>query len=188
MLDHARVLTRDAGIGHLVDIRVADGRALPFGAAFDAAVCHWVLLHIDKPQDMIAEMRRVTRRGGRVMAIEVDWETAMVHPGERRVTRRILNHSADRSLDAWMGRRLPGLFATGGFAEVVAQPLLLTDQGTTDRAWLEFLLQRADMALEAAIITRDDYAGWTEGLERAFAAGTFFFAVVQFAVMGRIAP
>jgi ubiquinone/menaquinone biosynthesis C-methylase UbiE len=188
LLERARIVTRDAGIGHLVDIRVADGRALPFGAAFDAAVCHWVLLHVDKPQDVIAEMRRVTRRGGRVLSIEMDWETVMVQPGDRRVTRRILNHSADRSIDAWIGRRLPGLFARAGFAEVIAQPLLLTDQGTADRVWLDFLLERADMALEAAIITRDDYSEWTDGLTRAVADGTFFFAVVQFVVMGRIAP
>lgn len=187
LLERARIVTRDAGIGHLVDIRVADGRALPFGAAFDAAVCHWVLLHVDKPQDVVAEMRRVTRRGGRVLSIEMDWETAMVHPGERRVTRRILNHSADRSLDSWIGRRLPGMFAAAGFSEVVAQPMLLTDQGAEDRAWLEFLMERADMALEAAVITRDDYAAWTDGLNNAFAAGTFFFAVVQFAVLGRLA-
>ncbi|HVY18739.1 MAG TPA: methyltransferase domain-containing protein [Bauldia sp.] len=187
LLEQARIVTRDAGIGHLVDVRVADGRALPFGAAFDAAVCHWVLLHVDKPQDIIAEMRRVTRRGGRVLSIEMDWETAMVHPGDRVVTRRILNHSADRSIDPWIGRRLSGLFAMAGFSEVVAQPLLLTDQGTTDRAWLDWLLERASFALEAAVITRDDYAGWTEGLNAAFAAGRFFFAVVQFAVLGRIA-
>jgi hypothetical protein len=65
--------------------------------------------------------------------------------------------------------------------------LLLTDRGTTDRAWLDWLLEKASLALEAAVITRDDYAGWTEGLNAAFAAGRFFFAVVQFAVLGRIA-
>jgi ubiquinone/menaquinone biosynthesis C-methylase UbiE len=187
LLEQARVVTRDAGIGHLVDIRVCDGRALPFGAAFDAAFCHWVLLHIDQPEQVIAEMRRVTRRAGRVLAVEMDWETAMVNPGDRSVTRRIMNHAADRHVDPWIGRRLPGLFANAGFAEVVAQPLLLTDQGMTDRVWLDWLIERADRALEDAMITRDEHSAWTDGLNEAVPAGKFFFAVVQFAVLGRIA-
>ena len=187
LLDRARVLTRVAGIGHLVDVRVADGRALPFGlAAFDAAVCHWVLLHVDRPGEVIAEMKRVTRRGGRVLSVEADWETAMVQPGERIITRRILNHSADRNLDPWIGRRLPGLYAAAGFAEVVVHPMLLTDQGGEDRVWLDYLVGRASLALEAAVITRDDFAAWTGELNAAFAAGTFFFAFVQFAVLGRM--
>jgi ubiquinone/menaquinone biosynthesis C-methylase UbiE len=187
LLEQARLVTRDAGIGHLVDIRVCDGRALPFGAAFDAAFCHWVLLHVDRPEQVIAEMRRVTRRGGRVLAVEMDWETAMVSPGDRDVTRRILHHATDRHVDAWIGRRLPGLFATEGFAEVVAQPLLLTDQGMTDRVWIDWLITRADLALEDAAITRDEHSAWTDGLNAAVPAGKFFFAVVQFAVLGRIA-
>lgn len=187
LLDRARTFTREAGIGHLVDCRVADGRSLPFGlAAFDAAFCHWVLLHVDRPDEVIAEMKRVTRRGGRVMSIEVDWETAMVHPGDRALTRRILNHSADRNLDPWIGRRLPGLYARSGLVDIVIAPLVLIDQGHDDRVWLEYLIERAAIALAASVITRADFETWTSGLEVAFAAERFFFSVVQFAVLGRV--
>ena len=188
LLERARAITREAGIGHLVDVRVADGRVLPFGpAAFDAAFCHWVLLHVDRPEEVIAEMKRVTRRGGRVLAVEPDWGTAMVHPGDTSITRRILNHSTDRHVDAWVGRRLPGLFTAAGFAEVVVQPLVLMDRGGEDRAWLSWLLEKAQHALDNAVIVRDDYAAWTNDLEAAFAAGTFFFGLTEFAVLGRLA-
>ena len=187
LLDRARAFTREAGIGHLVDCRVADGRALPFGpAAFDAAICHWVLLHVDHPGAVIAEMKRVTRRGGRVLSVEMDWETAMVHPGATPTTRRILNHAADRNLDPWIGRRLPGLYAASGLADIVIEPILLIDQGRDDRVWLEYLVERAAIALDAAVVSRDEFAAWTGALEAAFASGTFFFAVVQFAVLGRV--
>ena len=186
LLDQARAFTHDQGVGHQVDIRVSDGRALPFGAAFDAAVCHWVLLHVDEPERVVAEMKRVTRRGGQVLALEMDWETAMVQPGEREVTRRILHPASDRRLDPWIGRRLPGLFAAAGFADASIHPMMLIDQGGEDRVWLEWLLEKAAAALEAAVITRDDYAAWTDELERAFADNRFFFGVVQFAVLGRV--
>ncbi len=186
LLERARAYTHDEGVGHQVDIRQSDGRALPFGAAFDAAVCHWVLLHVDEPARVVAEMKRVTRRGGRVLSVEVDWETAMVQPGEREVTRRILHFASDRHIDAWIGRRLPGIFGAAGFSEVTVHPLMTVDQGGEDRGWLEWLLEKADAALEAAVVTRDDHSAWTGALEAAFAAGTFFFALVQFAVIGRV--
>jgi ubiquinone/menaquinone biosynthesis C-methylase UbiE len=186
LLERARAAAHQAGVGHAVDIRVADGRALPFGAAFDAAVCHWVLLHVDRPQDVVAEMKRVTRRGGRVLSVEMDWETVMVQPGDRSITRRILHLDADRKLDPWIGRRLPGMFAAAGFASVSVQPMLLTDQGTEDRVWLDWLLERGLAALEAGVVSPEEYAAWTDDLKAAHAAGTFFFAVVQFAVLGRM--
>jgi SAM-dependent methyltransferase len=187
LLEVARSATRDAGVGHLVDCRVADGHRLPFGlAAFDAAVCHWVLLHVDRPDEVIAEMKRVTRRGGRILAVEMDWETLMIQPGDRALTRRILQHAADRSLDPWIGRRLPRLFAAAGLADVAVHPIVMVDQGREDRAWFEFARGRSEIALNAGIITRDEFAAWNESLESAFRSGSFFLAVAQFAVIGRV--
>lgn len=186
LLEEARKYTLAEGISHHIDFRVADGRALPFGAAFDAALCHWVLLHVDQPEKVVAEMKRVTRRGGRVLSVELDWETAMVSPGDRTITRKILHNAIDKHVEPWIGRRLPGIFAAAGFDEVRVHPSLIIDQGREDRAWLEWLLEKASLALENAVITRDDYADWSDGLDAAQRRGNFFFAVVQFAVIGRL--
>lgn len=187
LLDVARATTREAGIGHLVDIRVADGRDLPFGlSAFDAAFCRWVLLHVDGPEKVIAEMRRVTRRGGRVLAVEADWETAMVHPGEHDVTRRILQNSSDRNVDSWIGRRLPSLFAEQGFGDVTVETIVMTDEGGGDRAWLEYLFERAALAVSAGVVTRDEAVRWMAGLDDGFNNRNFLFGVTQFAVLGRV--
>jgi ubiquinone/menaquinone biosynthesis C-methylase UbiE len=187
LLDVARATTREAGIGHLVDIRVADGRDLPFGlSAFDAAFCRWVLLHVDGPEKVIAEMRRVTRRGGRVISVEADWETAMVHPGDRDITRRILNNSADRQVDPWVARRLPALFASQGFAEMDVETIVATDEGGGDRAWLEYLYERAALAVAAGLITREEAIKWMATLDDGFNNKNFLFGVTQFIVVGRV--
>ena len=187
LLEKAREKAHEAGVGHLVDTRVADGRALPFGpAAFDAAFCHWVLLHLERPEAVIAEMKRVTRRGGRVLSVEADWETAIVYPGDTAVTRRILHHASDRNVDGWIGRRLAGLYDAAGFGTVTFEPIVLVDRGRDDETWLAYLLARADKALDAGVIVRDDHTRWTAGLNEAFAAGTFFFALTQFAALGRV--
>lgn len=187
LLDVARATTREAGIGHLVDIRVADGRDLPFGlSAFDAAFCRWVLMHVEGPEKVIAEMRRVTRRGGRVLAVEFDWETVMVHPGDRAVTRRILNNAADRQIDPWIGRRLPSLFSGQGFAEVTVETIVTTDEGGGDRAWLDYLFERAALAVSAGVVTREEAVRWMATLDDGFNNGNFLFGHTQFAVLGRV--
>ncbi len=187
LLAHARAAARAAGFGATIDCRVADGRKLPFGpAGFDAAAAHWVLLHVDEPGAVIAEMKRVTRRGGRVMCVELDWETMIVHPAPTALTRRILHHAQSRQVDAWIGRRLSPLFREAGLRDIAVEPIVDIDEGRGNRVWLDFLLERAAHALADKMITRQDARNWTASLEEAIAEGSFFFAVTQFAVLGRV--
>ena len=186
-LEQARNAALDAGVGPIIDCRVADGRKLPFGpSGFDAAFCHWVLLHVDRPIEVLSEMRRVTRPRGRVVAVEMDWETIAVHPGVPGLTRRILHHAADRNVDGWMGRRLSPLFREAGFHDIVVEPIVNMDQGAGDRSWLDYLVERAQLALNAKVVSPTEVSVWAGGLEDAFAAGRFFFSVTQFAVLGRV--
>ena len=187
LLAHARAAASAAGAGAMIDCRVADGRHLPFGlAAFDAAFSHWVLLHVDQPGAVIGEMKRVTRHGGRVMCVEMDWETTIVHPAPVATTRRILHHSQSRQVDGWSGRRLSPLFRAAGFRDITVEPIVDVDEGGGNRAWLDYLVERAAMAVVAKVVTEQEGRNWTGRLEEAFAAGRFFFSVTQFAVMGRV--
>src|SRR5215472_6128043 len=53
---------------------VADGRRLPFDdASFEAVLCHSVLETLDDPAKVVAELRRVTKRGGVVAAASVEY-------------------------------------------------------------------------------------------------------------------
>ena len=54
-----------------LDFREGDANALPFGpATFDAAVASFGLLHFDRPEHALVEMRRVLRPGGRVLVLQ----------------------------------------------------------------------------------------------------------------------
>jgi SAM-dependent methyltransferase len=75
-----------------LDLRVADGRALPFDdASFDHAYSISVLEHIEEPGDAqaLGELARVVRPGGRVLvtlphapAYREDWRDAPVFANE----------------------------------------------------------------------------------------------------------
>lgn len=64
---------RTRGMNARVGYAAADACRLPFAdATFDSTFCVAVLQHIRKPDEAIAEFARVTRPGGRVLAVEPD--------------------------------------------------------------------------------------------------------------------
>jgi ubiquinone/menaquinone biosynthesis C-methylase UbiE len=55
-----------------VDFRVGDVRTLPFAdASFDVVTCRYVFHHLERPLDVLREMARVCRPGGRVLVADV---------------------------------------------------------------------------------------------------------------------
>ena len=56
---------------HRFRYRVADAKTLPFpDASFDLVTCQTLLIHLADPSAVIAEMARVARPGGLVLAAE----------------------------------------------------------------------------------------------------------------------
>lgn len=187
LLELAAQTAKETGLAERVDTLTGDARALPFpDDAFDRAICHWLLLHVAPAERVLHEMRRVVRPGGRVVCVEVDWETAIVHPGERRLTRRILQASADRHVDGWMGRRLSSLMLDAGLERVRIEPIVDVDDGTGNAGWLDFLSSRARYAFESAVVTEQEATHWYQAIQSAAEAGRYFFSLTQFAVVGEV--
>jgi SAM-dependent methyltransferase len=181
----ARAAGERAGVGGILDCRTGRAEALPFAdATFDRSFCRWLLLHTEAPDRVVREMLRVTRPGGVIMCVEADWETVTVHPGERSLTRRILNFSNDRHIEGWSGRRLAPLLRACGLSQVRVEPIVIVDEGRDGPEWLAFLHQRAQMAAERGVVSPAEASAWREAIDRAAEGGRYFFSVTQFAVWG----
>lgn len=90
----------DFGMTRSPDIVDFDGRTIPFpDESFDEVLCTEVLEHVEDPAALIAEMRRVLRRGGRLVATV---------PFAARV------HHAPHDYHRYTPFRLASLFATVG--------------------------------------------------------------------------
>jgi ubiquinone/menaquinone biosynthesis C-methylase UbiE len=183
LLDRARTAAAAAGLGDVVVTEVGDARAIPHpNASFDSALCHWILLHVAPQATIVRELRRVTRPGGKVLLVECDWETAIVHPGDRTLTRKILQAGSDRHLDSWMGRKLVPLLRACGLKDVSILPIV--DVETMRGPWLEFVRSRTPHAVEAGLATQEEAASWIAAIEEAAGGGGYFFSVTQFAAIG----
>ncbi|MBX3046177.1 MAG: methyltransferase domain-containing protein [Anaerolineales bacterium] len=164
------------------ELTAGDAHALPYpDASFDIAFCHFVLLWVAQPAQALAEMRRVVRRGGAVLALaEPDYSQRTDAPNELAPLGRAQSEALRaRGADPTVGGRLPALFAAAG--------LQLVDSG---------LLQTSSPAAEGEAATlRADLSGHmpAQELERwlvldaaAWAAGTRQLHVPTFYAFGRV--
>ena len=154
----ARSYAASIGQAHLA-FAVSDGRRLPFrDAAFDAVFCHSMLETVREPASVVAELRRVAKRGGVVGAASVEYG-GLILAGEQTTgpqrfyeIRQQLWRAA-KIAEPLMGRWLRGLFEQAGFTRVEAFADYIS-YGTRDRV-MAFARDRAtecrDPELGAAV-------------------------------------
>ena len=133
IVDRAIVAERTTG-GHNLraSFGAADACHLPFpDATFDSTFCVAVLQHIGDVLEALREFARVTRAGGRILAVEPDngaryWYSSepagMDAFAEGRRFFAALGETRGELLDARVGPRLTTLFAEAGIEPLEVQP------------------------------------------------------------------
>jgi SAM-dependent methyltransferase len=90
-VEEAAVRAAEAGLGDRFSYREASAEELPFeDESFDLVTCQTLLMHVADPRRVVAEMVRVTKRGGLVVASE---------PNNRALTLLDTSETADWSLE-----------------------------------------------------------------------------------------
>lgn len=100
---------------------VGDGLQLPFvAAAYDAALCHFLLLWVRDPRAVLGEMIRVVRPGGWVLAFaEPDYGGRLDFPEELApLGAQQTEHLKAQGADPFLGRRLRALFHQSGLETI----------------------------------------------------------------------
>jgi len=104
-------------------LAAGDAYSLPFpDHSFSVCYCHYLLLWLKHPLDVIAEMARVTQPGGRVIALaEPDYQARIDYPKELAQLWDIQTQSLKaQGADATMGRKLSGLFHDAGLQNITS--------------------------------------------------------------------
>jgi len=94
-----------------------DAHALPYSnQSFDIIYCHFLLLWVNDPLQVLIEMKRVTRSSGYVLALaEPDYTARTDQPDELLVLGRLQNESLRlQGADISLGARLADLFFRAG--------------------------------------------------------------------------
>lgn len=99
----------------------ADAARLPFASGvFDCVLCHFFLLWVDRPTAVLAEMVRVIRPGGVLLALaepdyggRIDYPEQLADLGQMQASAL-----AEQGADQRMGRKLGGLLSGAGLEQI----------------------------------------------------------------------
>lgn len=167
-----------------VEFQVADAHRLPFADdSFDASRADRIFMHLESPAQALSEMKRATRRGGRVLIYEVDFETLTLDMPQRPPTRSIVNTWCDGFRNGWLGRHIPALFRAAGLEDVHITPATL---------WLRYPLAMqmvgpatVERACTAGKLTPEEGEDWLRQLQQRYETGLLFCTLTGFLVLGR---
>jgi SAM-dependent methyltransferase len=127
----------------------ANGMRLPFTAGtFGVSFCHFLLIWVNGPLQILEEMRRVTHSEGWVIALaepdhqaRIDYPQALDELGKSQT-----QALGKQGIDVYMGRKLRSLFYQAGLVDV--------EVGILGAQWNEQFDQKADQT-EWAMIKAD---------------------------------
>jgi SAM-dependent methyltransferase len=126
-----------------------DAGALPFAdEIFDIVFCHFLLLWVPNPVRAISEMKRVTRRGGCVIAFaEPDYTARVDMPRALANLGRLQTEALrERGAVVDLGAHLAEIFQEGGLSVIESGPLNRPKPAT---------MSRTDCAQEWAVMEAD---------------------------------
>jgi ubiquinone/menaquinone biosynthesis C-methylase UbiE len=190
-IDRSQTMLKDAisstqKLSLPIEFVLADAQQLPFpDHSFDAARVDRTLQHIPHPAGVIAEMVRVVRPGGWMVAMEPDWGTFIVNSNQRVITRQLLNYWCDSFPSGWVGRHLLQYFRQAGLTNIQVMPetLVITQFDLADQVF--DLVQTAHATVEAGIVSQSDAQTWLSELQQFDQAQEFYSSFTGLIVSGQ---
>ncbi len=186
-IELAEKRSAEAGVQNWTEHRLGDGSNLPFEANyFDSARSERVFQHTDAPIQLLNEMIRVTKVGGRIVVLDTDWSTMSVDTELINIEQRIKRFHVEKGFrNGYSGRKLYRMFLESGLEGVSVEmaPTYVTDYQIGRRGAL--LDETEDAALAAAVISQEELDVWHRDLENSDSRGMYFAAILQMLVTGR---
>lgn len=163
-----------------VSVQVADAYDLPFGdGSFDAARADRVVLHLERPEEALIEIRRVLSAHGRLLVLET-WASLQGRDGT-------LDDPAHRMLVGAMwdtGEKatgiqlfLPLLLARAGFGAPIVEEGVAQSHEFADACTMLRLLSSASETVASGRISNTRASAWLSRLESAMAKGAVVLTV-----------
>lgn len=179
----AEAAQRAAGTG--AQFLDATAAALPFAdAVVDALRCERVFQHLADAPSAAREFARVLRPGGRLVVIDMDWGTTILHPGDAAVVGQVVSAQHADLPNPFAGRRIAGQVAAAGLTVVEQTARSLIFPGTVQavRGLPTYLARRAR---HRGLITPEQCDELLTVLSTAAERGEHHFSVTMFAVLAQ---
>ncbi len=141
---------------------------------------------MDEPRSVIAEMIRVTRSAGRIVASEPDWGTFVLYNGDVTIGTMLAEQWKQSFRNPYIGRELGLIFADQGVGDIRCEvhPLCVT---RFEDARIIFDLERVRAeAVKSGALTDGDALRWWSSCEEASRRGGFLATLNIVEVSGMV--
>ena len=185
LLALAREYADRTEFGPRIQFHEADCRALPFpNESFDVSIAVTVLAHVPGAERALAEMVRVTRRGGRVGVFDLDGDGLLIGHPDRHLTRRIVAaHCDQRAVNGHLIREVPAIFEDLGLECVQVKGFMPLER-KAGSFYADLARRAGEGAVETGAITEAERTKWLAELEAAISAGRFIGGRLHLLVWG----
>ena len=161
-----------------------DALSLPFDdGSVDVLRCERVWQHLADPQQAAREVARVLAPGGRAAIVDSDWGTAVTHPGDPAVERRVRDAMIRHTPNPFAGRLLRTQLQAAGLVvdpDIGSTGLVMPDEVLAQPAMLR---TSADIAVEDGVVSREEADAYLDAIVGAAGRGEAFLAVTMFAAV-----
>jgi ubiquinone/menaquinone biosynthesis C-methylase UbiE len=166
-IDKAKKTALDEGIKNIrFELGNVDNLTCDSGF-FDLAYCRLVLMHVTNPVRTIAELKRVTKKGGIVAASDGDDGTMLTYPPAPKffyLWSKYGEWAKARGDDRYIGRRLYSIFSEAGLSstKIYPFPVYATQQNPDALRMLvsvpvQVVEQEKDAMIKEGMIAARDY-------------------------------
>ena len=177
LIDTARHVTADEGVADNVSYDVGDAHHTPYDDdEFDIVTLHTVISHVDDPQQVLREARRIVRPGGVVAVFDGDYASltfaypdhSMAATIEERLIQLIVANPR-------IMRDMPRLVVEAGLELVDAEGSLYANIGTGG-FWLAAAESYGPLLARSGLLAPELADAWREFQVRSAGDNTFFGA------------
>lgn len=159
---------------------------LPFAdRSFDGSRCDRTLQHLQTPESAVAEMARVTKAGGRVIAVDPDYDTQVMELADQALARRVLRYRADHMLrNGTIAHRAASIFRQAGLTGIEAEAMTLIVRDPHAVVNVMGLRTWARTAAQDGFLTPEEADRYEALFDASVRAGTFCYGVTFFITWG----
>ncbi len=182
----ARRRAEEAGVSEWTEHRMADAADMPFdNNTFDACHSERVFMHLTNPDEVLEEMIRVTKPGGRIVTIDPDGASISWDTEEAEIERKLIPVWNLLHENPFAGRQAFRLFKKHGLVDV---SVTIHPSPGHDLELARYLAKIDDIiekGLELGIVTQEEVNRFNASSERAAAMEAFFAYFCMITTVGR---
>ena len=153
----------------------------------DFSYARLLFQHLSNPLEVLGEMRRVTRRGGVVVILDIDDRTNIIHPapeGLEDLEKRIASAQATAGGDRHVGRKLYGYMHEIGLQEIGVEHIPIPASAFGREVFYSIVYSFKRQVLERAGSLDDQAAALFSELENLIRRPTTFAMTTVFVAHG----